>query len=52
MTVSERTDDKGQRWVAADVTLAALAAGDYAVEVTVTNGGGAQRLIAALRVGR
>ena len=52
VTVSERTDDKGQRWFAADVTLAALAAGDYAVEVTVTNGGSTQRLIAALRVGR
>jgi VWFA-related protein len=52
VTVSERTDDKGQRWVAADVTLAALAAGDYAIEVTVANGGSTQRLIAALRVGR
>ena len=52
VTVSERTDDKGQRWFAADVTLAALAAGDYAVELTVTNGSSTQRLISALRVGR
>ena len=52
VTVSERTDDKGQRWFAADVTLAALAAGDYAVELSVTNGTSTQRLIAPLRVGR
>jgi VWFA-related protein len=52
VTVSERTDDKGQRWLAADVTLAALAAGDYAVELTVTNGTSTQRLLSALRVGR
>jgi VWFA-related protein len=53
VTVSERTDDKtGQRWVAADVTLAALAAGDYAVEVTLTVPNGTERLLAPVRVGR
>jgi VWFA-related protein len=52
VTVSERTDEKSQRWLAADVTLAALAAGDYAVELTVTNGTSTQRLLAAFRVGR
>jgi VWFA-related protein len=53
VTVSERTDEKtGQRWVAADITLAALAAGDYAVEITLAGATGTQRLVAALRVGR
>lgn len=32
--VSERADTDGIRWIVADVTLAPLAAGDYAVEVT------------------
>lgn len=53
VTVSERTDDKtGQHWIAADITLAALAAGDYAVEITTSSGTGTERLLAALRVGR
>lgn len=53
VTVSERIDDKsGQHWVTADITLAALAAGDYAVEVTMSGAEGTQRLVAALRVGR
>ncbi len=53
VTISERMDDKaGQRWIAADVTLAALAAGDYAVELTVSGASGTQRLLAPLRVGR
>jgi hypothetical protein len=53
VTVSERTDDKtGQRWVAADITLAALAAGDYAIEISMSGGQGTERLLAALRVGR
>ena len=33
--VSERADAEGIRWIVADVTLAPLAAGDYAIEVTV-----------------
>jgi VWFA-related protein len=32
--VSERADADGVRWIVADVTLAPLAAGDYAIEVT------------------
>ncbi len=52
VTVSERTDAAtGQHWIAADVTLAPLAAGDYAVEVTTT-GTTPRRLVTALRVGR
>jgi hypothetical protein len=53
VTVSERTDEKtGQHWIAADITLAALAAGDYAVELTMSGAQGTERLVAALRVGR
>jgi VWFA-related protein len=32
--VSERADAEGVRWIVADVTLAPLAPGDYAIEVT------------------
>jgi VWFA-related protein len=53
VTVSERTDEKtSQHWIAADITLAALAAGDYAIELTTSGPGGTQRLLTALRVGR
>jgi VWFA-related protein len=53
VTVNERTDEKtGQHWVGADLTLSALAAGDYAVELTVSNAAATDRLLAALRVGR
>jgi hypothetical protein len=53
VTAGERTDAQtGQRWVTADVTLAALAAGDYAVELTVSAPAGERRLLTAIRVGR
>jgi VWFA-related protein len=53
VTVSERTDEKtGQHWIAADITLAALAAGDYAIELTTSGPDGTKRLLTALRVGR
>lgn len=52
-TVGERSDDQtGQRWVTADITLAALAAGDYAVEVAMTNGGAEHKVVTAFRVAR
>jgi VWFA-related protein len=35
VTTSERRDDAGFRWVVVDATLAPLALGEYAVEVTV-----------------
>jgi VWFA-related protein len=38
--VSERADAEGIRWIVADVTLAPLATGDYAIEVTA--GGASQ----------
>ena len=52
VAVSERTDDGGQRWSAADVTLAALAPGDYLIELSGTADGAAQKVLAAFRVTR
>jgi VWFA-related protein len=53
LTTSERTDaDTGQKWIMADLTLAPLAAGDYAIEVTTETGNGTQQVITAIRVTR
>ncbi len=53
LTVSERTDaDTGQRWIAADLTLAALGAGDYVVELSATTGGTEKRVLTGIRVTR
>ncbi len=53
VTPSERTDDgTGQRWVSADLALAVLAAGDYAIEVRVNDGGTERRILTAFRVTR
>jgi VWFA-related protein len=52
VAISERTDDAGQRWLTADVTLAPLAAADYAVELNTSTSAGTQQVIAAIRVGR
>ena len=52
VALSERTDDTGQRWSAAEVTLAALAAGDYLIELSGTADGVAQKVLAAFRVTR
>lgn len=52
VTVGERTDAaSGQRWITADVVLAPLSPGDYAIEVTV-QGAQEQRIITAIRVTR
>jgi len=53
VTVGERTDaESGQRWVTADLVLAPLAAGDYAIEVTSSQGGADAKLLTGIRVGR
>ena len=53
LTTSERTDaETGQRWILADLTLAPLAAGDYAIEVSTTSSGSSQRVITGIRVTR
>jgi hypothetical protein len=51
--VSERTDaDTGQRWIVADVVLAALSPADYVVEVVIAKASGETRLLTPIRVGR
>jgi VWFA-related protein len=50
--IAERTDDEGQRWLTADVTLAPLAPGDYLVEVTYEAGTSGHQVLTALRVTR
>ena len=53
VAVSERTDaESGQRWLVADITLAALGAGDYAIELGATTGAGEQKVMTAVRVTR
>jgi VWFA-related protein len=53
VTVAERTDTaSGQRWVTADLALAALAAGDYVIEVSTSQGGTESKLLTGIRVGR
>ena len=51
--VTERTEEgTGQRWIAADVALAALSPGDYAVELEVVVGGTTRKILNAIRVVR
>jgi VWFA-related protein len=46
----EPPDASGTAWAAAEVALAPLAAGDYAVRVTVTRAGGTVHSLAGIRV--
>jgi hypothetical protein len=50
--IAEKQDEDGQRWLTADVTLAALAPGDYIIEVSVMNDGVEQKVLTAIRVTR
>jgi hypothetical protein len=51
--VGNRVDDgTGQRWITADLVLAALAPGDYAVEVGATKGAETERILTAIRIVR
>ena len=53
VTVGERLDDAtGQRWITAEVVLAPLAGGDYAIEMEVVGAGKTQKVISAIRVVR
>ena len=51
VTVGERADGT-QRWITADLTLAPLAPGDYAVEMRVTGPAGETGVVTGLRVVR
>ena len=51
VVVTERTDaGTGQRWLVADVTLAAFGAGDYAIELTASRGATSVKTLTAIRV--
>lgn len=53
VTVGERVDEAtGQRWITADVTLAPLTLGDYAIEIGTTAAGASNRIVTAIRVTR
>jgi VWFA-related protein len=52
VTLSERTDAAGHRWATADVILAALAPGDYLMEVSGATAGAEHKLLTAFRVTR
>jgi hypothetical protein len=53
VTIGERTDaQSGQRWMTADVTLAALGASDYVIEITTGPAEAQQKVMTAIRVGR
>jgi VWFA-related protein len=50
VTTGERTDATGQRWLTADLILAPLGAGDYAIELTVRSGAEPVKILKAIRV--
>ena len=53
VTAGERTDAQtGQRWLTADVTLAALGAGDYIIEFTTGDAAAQKKVMTAIRVTR
>ena len=53
VVVTERTDEgTGQRWIAADLALAALSPSDYAVELEVVVAGSTRKILTAIRVVR
>ena len=52
VTIAERTDESGQRWLTAEVTLAPLAPGDYIIEMSGTSKGTAQTVLSAIRIGK
>ena len=53
VAISERTDEtSGQRWLVADVAVAALGDGDYVVELSASSGGVEKKVMTAIRVTR
>ncbi|MBA3640054.1 MAG: VWA domain-containing protein [Acidobacteria bacterium] len=52
VTTAERTDEAGQRWLTAEVILAALAPGDYIIEMSGTVKGAAKTVLSAIRIVR
>jgi len=53
VAVAERTDPEiGQRWITADISLGALSAGDYVIEVAIAREAGEAHVLTAIRVVR
>lgn len=52
VTIAERTDESGQRWLTAEVILAPLAPADYIIEMSGSVKGRAQTVLAAIRLTR
>lgn len=52
LTLGERQDPDGQRWVSTEIVLAPLGPGDYVVEFSGTAPAGAQQVLTAFRVTR
>ena len=53
VTISDRVDEaRGQHWITADLVLAPLAGGDYAIEIEVLGAASPSELINAIRVVR
>ena len=52
VTIADRTDDAGQRWLTAELALAPLAPADYIVEMSGTTKGTSQKVLTAIRVMR
>jgi hypothetical protein len=52
VTVGERTDPDGTRWLTADVTLAPLAPGNYAIELAATDATGVRTILTPIQVVR
>ena len=53
VAVGERTDEgTGQRWITADVNLAALSPADYVIELVIVKESSEARLLTPIRVVR
>jgi VWFA-related protein len=53
VAVGERTEEgTGQRWITADLALAALSTGDYVIEVVIAKESGEERVLTPIRVVR
>jgi VWFA-related protein len=53
VAVTQRADEaSGQQWIVADLTLAPLAPGDYAIEIPFTSADAERRVLTAIRLTR
>jgi hypothetical protein len=51
VAISERTDAAtGERWMVADIALAALGAGDYVIDLSAVSEAGEKKVLTAIRV--